>query len=100
MYLDPISAITSGVLYVVSSMTWHQWHHTASRSSRMNLFSRLAWSNMASDQGCHSIAAGFLDVGAPQHAIAATKVVRILMLFLSVCTETKPDWIFERLSLC
>src|ERR1700722_12273624 len=37
-------------------MTWHQWHHTASRSSRTNLCSRAACAKTCSDHGCHSIA--------------------------------------------
>src|ERR1700682_6227249 len=36
-------------------MTWHQWHQMASRSSRMNLFSRRACSKIPSDQGCHAM---------------------------------------------
>src|SRR5208282_2370672 len=50
MYLACSSRITSGSQYVVSAITWHQWHHTASRSSSTNRFSRLACSNTPSDQ--------------------------------------------------
>src|ERR1700723_2663884 len=31
-------------------MTWHQWHHTASRSNSTNLFSRLACAKTSSFQ--------------------------------------------------
>src|SRR5580692_11073236 len=34
-------------------MTWHQWHHTASRSRRTNRCSCLARENTSSDQGSH-----------------------------------------------
>src|SRR5262249_15048001 len=44
-------------------MTWHQWHHTASRSSRTNRFCCLAWVKTASDQGCQASLATFAAVG-------------------------------------
>src|SRR5918995_1413582 len=50
-----ISSATFGSLYVTSSMTWHQWHHTASRSNRTKRFSRAARSNTASDHGSQAI---------------------------------------------
>ena len=36
-----------------ASITWHQWHHTASRSSSTKRFSRFASANTASDHGRH-----------------------------------------------
>src|SRR5208282_5810043 len=39
-----------GSRYVVSAITWHQWHHTASRSSSTKRFSRRACSKTDSDQ--------------------------------------------------
>ena len=51
-----MSEITFGSLYVVSSMTWHQWHQTASRSMITNLCSFFAAAKAASDQGCQAIA--------------------------------------------
>src|SRR5258707_10869778 len=37
-------------------MTWHQWHHTATRSSSTSFFSAFARSKTWSDHGCQSIA--------------------------------------------
>src|SRR5580658_1387892 len=51
-----MSEITFGSRYVVSSMTWHQWHQTASRSMITNLCSFFAAAKAASDHGCHEIA--------------------------------------------
>src|SRR5882724_12075816 len=45
-------------------MTWHQWHHTASRSSNTNFCSRLASVKTSSDQPSHLrfVPAGVADV--------------------------------------
>src|SRR5215470_813006 len=52
-------------------MTWHQWHHTASRSSSTNRFSRLACANTASDHGCHASLPDFVEPAAPPEAPVA-----------------------------
>src|SRR5207249_11716139 len=49
--------MTPGCEYVVSSMTWHQWHHTAEMDSRMGRSVRRASSNAASDHGRQPISA-------------------------------------------
>src|SRR5277367_4532702 len=52
-------------------MTWHQWHHTASRSRRTRRFSCLACAKTALDHGCH---ASFVDLGVDSWARAAGRI--------------------------
>src|SRR5579864_2198397 len=65
-------------------MTWHQWHQMASRSRTTNLFSRLAWSKMASDQSCHWMgsALGAVAALAPplKHTASIAKVELSLLM--------------------
>src|SRR6266853_1207762 len=56
MYRSPSRRATSGSRYVISSITWHQWHQTATRSSSTSFFSAFARSKTLSDHGCQSIA--------------------------------------------
>src|SRR5207237_4456503 len=49
--------------YVVSSITWHQWHQTAEIESRIGLSSLVARSKAASDQGCQLISPARLGRG-------------------------------------
>src|SRR6266851_4929852 len=56
-YSRLIRSMIPGCEYVVSSMTWHQWHQTAEMESRMGRLVCLAFSKAASDQGCQLISA-------------------------------------------
>src|ERR1051326_4156406 len=57
-----MAAFTAGSAYVVVSITWHQWHHTACRSSSTNLCSVAARVNAESLQVVsHWMAAVGLD---------------------------------------
>src|SRR3954452_15718107 len=52
---------TSGSWYVVASITWHQWHHSAEPSSTMYLRSAFARANVSGE----SVAHGSSSRGAP-----------------------------------
>src|SRR5665213_1520820 len=62
-YSRLMRSITPACEYVVSSMTWHQWHHTAEMESRIGRFSSLASSKALSDQVRHLISAARLGRG-------------------------------------
>src|SRR5882757_3927578 len=53
MYFAAKRSITAGSEYVVFSITWHQWHHTASRSRITKRFSAAARANTSSPQPLH-----------------------------------------------
>src|SRR5277367_4720547 len=49
-------AATCASAYVVSSITWHQWHHTAPMSIMIGRFSDRASASVCGLHGCHRIA--------------------------------------------
>src|SRR5690348_1232576 len=67
-------SITLGCEYVVSSMTWHQWHHTAEMESRMGLPLSRASSNACFDQGCHLISDARFGRGEKWNSSAASAI--------------------------
>src|SRR5580704_4215085 len=71
----------------MSSITWHQWHHTASRSSRTNLCCCLACAKAASDHGCQCNMAGCCCCAAQQVAIA--RRIATLRNFIGVHHSTE-----------
>src|SRR5579884_545764 len=48
-------SITRWSEYVVSSITWHQWHQTAEIARRIGLSSACAWAKVAASQGRQAI---------------------------------------------
>src|SRR5438093_3988748 len=54
-YSRLMMSITPGCEYVVSSITWHQWHHTAEIESRIGRPVWRASSKASGDQGCQLI---------------------------------------------
>src|SRR5256885_477565 len=61
--------------YVVSSMTWHQWHQTAEMESRMGRSSAFASSKEACDQGLHLISSARFGRGEKWNSAASTRPV-------------------------
>src|ERR1700682_1269235 len=62
-YSRLIRSMTPGCEYVVSSITWHQWHHTAEMERRIGRPDCLASSKATADQGCQLISAARLGRG-------------------------------------
>src|SRR6202158_1363064 len=56
-YSRLIRSMIPGCEYVVSSMTWHQWHQTAEMESRIGREVAFASSKAPGDQGSQLIAA-------------------------------------------
>ena len=56
-------ATTFGSESVVSSKTWHQWHHTAARLRKSGLCAALASSNAAGPNARHWISAAWFGRG-------------------------------------
>src|ERR1700682_1215498 len=62
-YSRLIRSMIPGCEYVVSSITWHQWHHTAEMERRMGRPLCFASSNACGDQRCQLISAARLGRG-------------------------------------
>src|ERR1700716_3092589 len=62
-YSRLIRSMIPGCEYVVSSITWHQWHHTAEMERRMGRPVCFASSNAVSDQWRQLISAARLGRG-------------------------------------
>src|SRR5713226_3463848 len=62
-YSRLMRSMTPELEYVVSSMTWHQWHHTAEIESRIGRSSLPASAKASSDQLCQPISAARLGRG-------------------------------------
>jgi hypothetical protein len=58
-----MSSMTLGCEYVVSSMTWHQWHQTAEMDRRMGRRVRFASSKASADHPRQLISAARLGLG-------------------------------------
>src|SRR5579864_7597884 len=64
-----MARITSGSEYDVSSITWHQWHHTAEIESRIGLSSRVARANASAPHGIPAISAARFGRGEKRNSL-------------------------------
>src|ERR1700674_5591053 len=70
-YSRLMRSMIPGCEYVVSSITWHQWHQTAEMESRMGRLLFFASSKAPSDQRCQLISAARLGRGEKWNSPAA-----------------------------
>src|SRR4029077_7082181 len=81
-------------------MTWHQWHHTASKSSNANFCSRLACEKTSSDHSSHlrfvptRVADVWPDVESefPAKVDTAIKSVAIKAICFTSCPQWSTTW--------
>src|SRR5579863_560899 len=71
-----MAAITSSDEYVVSSMTWHQWHQTADIAKSTGLFSARASWNAASPHSRQRISAARFGRGEKWKSLMAALFYR------------------------
>src|SRR6266851_6337752 len=73
-YSRLIRSITPACEYVVSSITWHQWHQTAEMESRMGRPVCLASSKASCDHGCQLISEARFGRGEKWNSAAASVI--------------------------